>query len=431
MVASLMFFAGAYGFCARDQEWFPTRNVLAAKRAWNEWRERESDEPPRFCFRVWDREKGNAALSNPVVTATPAAYPGVNIMTGVDGHENLFVRLAAMDGKTLHQWRISMLELWPNPTHAAPPQSKSETHLHGIVLLESGDIVFNFENFGLIRLDPCGKVVWRLPYVTHHSVHLDDDGTLWVNGQKFHDKPDPRFPNYRPVFVEPTILQVRQDGTLKQEISVFELLQQAGYPGLLYLTTQSDSTEVGDDTLHLNDVEPFPRTLAPGVFQRGDVMISLRNSSTVLVFELATQKIKFIRTGQFIRQHDPDFVDGNTISVFDNGTTASDAEWYDDPTTRHTRIVMVNAATNESRVYYQAKDFFTGIMGKHQWLPNGNLLITSPMQGRAFEVDPQGQVVWDYLNMVNGKYLGLMEEVRRYPPAMADAVVARAARCPR
>ena len=50
-------------------------------------------------------------------------------------------------------------------------------------------------------------------------------------------------------------------------------------------------------------------------------MISLRNVSTVLVFDPDDLKIRYSITGRFVRQHDPDFVDNNTISVFDNART--------------------------------------------------------------------------------------------------------------
>ena len=60
--------------------------------------------------------------------------------------------------------------------------------------------------------------------------------------------------------------------------------------------------------------------------------------------------------------------------------------------------------------------FYTDIMGKHQWLPNGNLLITESRQGRAFEINPQGEVVWEYMNYVDRRVVDLVEEVQRLPP---------------
>jgi hypothetical protein len=60
--------------------------------------------------------------------------------------------------------------------------------------------------------------------------------------------------------------------------------------------------------------------------------------------------------------------------------------------------------------------FYTGIMGKHQWLPNGNTLITESVKGRAFEIDPEGKLVWEYFIVVDDGRLALLTEAHRLPP---------------
>ena len=54
-------------------------------------------------------------------------------------------------------------------------------------------------------------------------------------------------------------------------------------------------------------------------------------------------------------------------------------------------------------------------MGKHQWLKNGNLLITEGSEGRAFEINKNGNIVWEYINLVEDGYIGIVEEVQRLP----------------
>jgi hypothetical protein len=60
-------------------------------------------------------------------------------------------------------------------------------------------------------------------------------------------------------------------------------------------------------------------------------------------------------------------------------------------------------------------------MGKHQWLPNGNLLITESVEGRAFEIDPDGALVWEYFNIVDRGRLALLTEAHRLPSIFTDA----------
>ena len=90
----------------------------------------------------------------------------------------------------------------------ALPKERPGTHIHGAVVLDDGDIVYNYEYLGLVRLDLCGDVVWRLPYRTHHSIHQDDEGDLWVSAHIHRVSKDARYSNHRPEFIEPVILEV-------------------------------------------------------------------------------------------------------------------------------------------------------------------------------------------------------------------------------
>jgi hypothetical protein len=232
----------------------------------------------------------------------------------------------------------------------------------------------------------------------------------------------PALPNYAPPFEDYTVVEVSAEGQVLTEISVFDLLDRNGLSGLLYMSTLDHSSlQVSGDTLHLNDVETFPAALAPGVFEVGDIMISLRNISTVLVFNPRTLKVTFVSTGRVLRQHDPDFIDGNTIAVFDN---------Y--PRDRaYSRIVTMSAVDpmQEVRVRFEgsrAQPFRTFKMGKHQYLPDGNVLVVESVNGRVMEIDRAGRIVWQYVNLVKDGVAGLIADAIRLPPTMDEAFFARA-----
>ena len=63
----------------------------------------------------------------------------------------------------------------------------------------------------------------------------------------------------------------------------------------------------------------------------------------------------------------------------------------------YSRIVRITPFTNQVEVAFdgRANDFYTRIRGNHQFTAPGNLLVASTQQGRAFEVDPDGQVVFE------------------------------------
>lgn len=417
-VASALFLAFSYGMLAGLCRWFPSGLYDDALAGWQSLR--DNGDAATTWYRKTLRQPGPPAIQNP-----GGAHPGWNLVTEIDANE-LCVRLIDLDGTELRHWALDWFQLWPDATHIPDrlrPRSQPGTHINGATLLPEGDLVCNFEHLGLVRVDWQGKVVWRLPYQTHHSVWRAEDGRLWVCGQREHTEPSPRLPNLRPPFVEDTILVVHPSGRIEREWSVLDLLLQNGRQGLLAMSNRDDFDSSGSgDITHLNHVEPFPTRLRPGYFQPGDVLVSLRNIHTVLVFDSATGQIKLQSTGQFVRQHDPHFVDGNHLSVFDNNTAAPDLPQPQDLTQRkgraQSRIAILHGPSLQVQTWFAGtaeQPFYTPILGRHQWLPNGNLLITDSCAGRAFELNRNRQVVWWYINYTGPQEIGAVEQVERVP----------------
>lgn len=342
--------------------------------------------------------------------------PGLTKIVSVEGNFGLAVKILDGKGNIIQQWDIEWHDIWPeNPSHLTEdeiPKSRPGTHIHGAEILKNGDLVFNFEHLALVRIDPCGNVVWRLPFRTHHSIFVDESENLWVSAQLNHNHALSRYPFIKPPFIEPIILKISPDGHILKQKSVFDLLIANGHESALYATSiDNEMPIVTGDTLHLNDVEVFPSSLNSGTFSPGDIMISLRNINTIMVFDSEWQ-LKYRLTGEFIRQHDPDFIDGNTISVFDNRNISplgNDSK---------SRILVYSSDTGASRIAFEGTKqtpFFTNIMGKHQWLSNGNLLLSESRYGRALEITNEGNVVWEYYNLVEPGWLGILEEAERLP----------------
>jgi hypothetical protein len=142
--------------------------------------------------------------------------------------------------------------------------------------------------------------------------------------------------------------------------------------------------------------------------------VSLRNVNTVFVFNSNTGKIKYIDTGMFVNQHDADFIDGNRFSVFDNNNRKGKGNEAE----RDSRIVIVSPEESKLTVYFEGSPetpFYSKIMGNHQWLENGNLLVTESMRGRAFELDKSGKIVWQYMNYTGDGVVSVLQQVTRYP----------------
>jgi len=334
---------------------------------------------------------------------------GLNLITEMGPDKTLLAKVMDMEGKVLKQWNLDCFELWDNFDHIARdsrPKWRPGTVIHGAVLLSDGSLVFNHSDVGLSCIDKDDQLIWQLPYFTHHSVHLHDDSTLWVCGRKYLDQID-GFENDEPSKWAFSIIQLNLKGEILNEWLVNDWLEEGGYRGIIDLLTIPG--EVPYD-FHLNDVEPVPDSLTGPVFKAGDVLVSLRNVNTVFLYNIQDHEIRHMWVGQFVRQHDPDFLDSARISIFDNKNAAKPKG------AGASRIVTFDLLNDSLVVAFEGNEqlcFVTSQGGKHQWLANGNLLLSETRRGRGIEVDNAGNLVWEYINFTGEDEIGFVMEVQR------------------
>jgi hypothetical protein len=411
---------------AADRKWPPYRSVATTKAELvNLWRSARGriDEP---YVKTGQRR-------TVVIHRRDAMAPGMTMISGVGPAGSLFVKLVDAEGQALHAWDIDWFRLWPDARHVPDnlkPKQRPGTGIHGMLLSANGDLTFNFDGLGLMQLDICGRPKWRLPRLTSHSLYRDAAGDFWTFDFVERKQPLPDRPNLGPPFFEFTVLKVSPQGRVLREIPVTDLLLRNGYQGMLYESAVSGDTRMNGDTLHLNSVELFPANLKSGLFKAGDVMMSFRNTNSIVVFDPGTLKVRKVIFGPFVRQHDPHFVDGSTITVFDNNNVGAGAP------RASSRVVAYSVSDGTSKVLFEgtpAHPFYTYSLGKQYTLANGDLLLTEAQSGRVLEVSPGGEVVWEYFNHVKPGILAQVSDAQRITPAYmsADRLKALAANCPR
>ena len=408
----LVFFSVLYGMAAREFEWFPyqqlkdvgkqLQQLFAGNRA--------------FFWYYQTTEKQQSVVRFESDGSAASVAPGLTKLVMVEGDGGLAVLVVDAAGAEVQSWRFDWWDVFPDaPSYLTSdeiPKSRPGTHLHGAEILPNGDLVFNFEHLAMVRMNPCGEVVWTLNYRTHHSLFIDHEGNIWASGQRNHSTQLPNYPFIKPPFIEPTVVKISPQGEMLLEKSVFELLTDNNLPGALYLTTAENFWPyVTGDSLHLNDVEVFQPSMTAGYFQPGDVMISLRNMNAVLIFD-ANWQLKYQYANEVVRQHDPDFIDGYRFSVFDNHNVGNPKHHQ-----VASRLLIHDTRDQSTDVAFSGVEpaFFTHILGKHQWLDNGNLLLTEGKSGRALEVSPAGAPVWEYNNIIEPGWTAIMEEAERLP----------------
>jgi hypothetical protein len=136
------------------------------------------------------------------------------------------------------------------------------------------------------------------------------------------------------------------------------------------------------------------------LFAAGDLLVSMRFLNLVMVFAPDTGLVKWSAAGVFTEQHDPDFIGGGWISVYDNRTDLT----VDGSRFGGSRLVAIQPHTGAWRQIYPRPDqasgherrFHSHQGGKAQLLPDGHWLITEPSGGRVFEIDASGRTVWEW-----------------------------------
>jgi len=129
-------------------------------------------------------------------------------------------------------------------------------------------------------------------------------------------------------------------------------------------------------------------------------LISLRNINYVGVLDPDTLDLKWGQHGPWKRQHDPDFTAEGWIDIYNNNVGRAQSD-----------ILSVNPESGEVTRSFNSSDnkFASSIQGKQQKLPNGNYLITVPLEGRVVELNSANELVFEYNNIIrdglNGRTL--------------------------
>jgi hypothetical protein len=421
-LTAILLLVFGYGVAVGVYKWFPYKLIaegVSAASDWTDNAEQYARIKPGKHLRPRHREGSGVSRHEPGRTDD-----GVTLLSGMWG-EALGIRLVSMKGELLHEWTVSFNAIWPQAEHLSLQPHDWDTNIHGMWAQPNGDIIFNFEHAGLVSINACSEVNWKLPIGTHHVVHPAENGNIWVADGKLHTERDKRFPWLRAPFYEELMVELTPDGEIVNSISLLDIFYNSGYEALLVDPAEHKGLDndgwrgtvitIREDITHLNDIEILRSEIAEAFpqFEAGDMMLSLRNLDLIIVVDGKTELIKWSMTGPWLFQHDPDFLPDGKIMLFDNR-----ARQQGKIGTNGSRILTVDPVSRDLQVVYQGNDediFFSSQMGKQQLLENGNILIADPDGGRAFEVDSDGEIVWEYINHWSAEQVAVITQAMRLP----------------
>jgi hypothetical protein len=323
---------------------------------------------------------------------------GLNFYTSGHGPEAI---LMDMDGNEIHRWRHDFDEVWPGRSSKRQTQWWRRAHL-----FENGAVLVMYADWGLVKLDRNSNLIWANPIAAHHDFDVTEDGEIFVLSREAGLVP--RVNRGEPI-LEDFISVLDPDGKEKRRISLIEAFDKSEFKKIWV-----DAKSWRGDIFHTNSLVVLDGRLAPRVpaFRKGNVLTSMLRLDAIAVVDLEQPKVAWALQHDFKRQHDPQPLKNGNLLVFDNaGRPGRSSVMEIDPVTRE--VIWLYRGTPE-------RPFYSFTCGTSERLPNENTLIVESDQGRAFEVTPEHEIVWEFHNPhragENDEFIATLFDLERLPP---------------
>jgi hypothetical protein len=308
--------------------------------------------------------------------------------------------LMDMDGNTLHKWTCRLEDAFPGA--AAPDVPGFSEHWTAARLLPDGCVLGVFGGIGLVKLDSRSQIVWTHKGGEHSDLAVADDGNIFVLGSQEHRV---NWVNQGEPIVEDYVLVLNELGSVVRSVPLLSAVSKSDYSNVIKTSHMPRYHQI----LRANSIDVLDGSMADRIpsFSEGNVLVSLRGINTLAVIDMEARVITWALFGMWHGQLDSELLpDGNVLVMEHRG---------DDPGVVEIDPVTMELEWSYGRDSSSALDDRWG--GKAQRLSNGNTLISESGRARAFEITPDGEIVWEYVNTVAGGGLAMPFELTRIDPS--------------
>ena len=331
-----------------------------------------------------------------------AVQPGLNLYSS--GHA-LSAYLMDARGKVLHEWHSEIEEVWADYPRDSRRRYSRSIWWRRVHLLPDGALLAIVEGVGIMKLDAQSEVMWAVANGAHHDLSVTAEGEIWVltREPRVVSRVHPR----RPV-LEDFLTILDAGGNQKRNISLLESILRSDESLL-----KSSKRQAGD-MMHTNTVHILDGSIADRLpaFERGNVLLSMNAMGLIAVLDVERETLVWVHQRPPQGQHDPHILDNGNLLFFDNREEAGDSVVREVDPTDWRQIWQYAGSPQEP--------FYSRFCGSAQRLANGNTLITESDAGRAFEVDEEGRIVWEFFNPhrtgTSKDLIAAIAEMERLPP---------------
>lgn len=284
-------------------------------------------------------------------------------------------------------------------------RNNSRSLLRHPQLTSDGGLLFKHTT-PLRKIDACSGLIFQITKdLFHHSLEEDIDGNIWIPAHTYPQRlPSEKIGRNLPHnegYLDDSIVKISPEGEILYENSVSQIFIDNELEYLLF--SMRDKFFVRDP-IHLNDIQPVD--FDSQYWKKGDVFLSLRNQSMVLLYRPTTNKIIWKGTGKFFHQHDVNILDDHRIYVFNNNLK----DFYEgDIVDGHNQVLIYNFKTNKYSSYLAESlienDVRTPYQGRNKILPNGDLFLEETDYARTLYINADGSLRWSHLNRADDGFV--------------------------
>ncbi len=314
------------------------------------------------------------------------ACSGLNLYISGHGPEAI---LMDMEGNVLHKWTCPVHDILN--CDASAVKSPEKYFFRRAEAFDNGDIIAIVMNIGLVKMNWESEILWVFLKDCHHDFHVDDEGKIYVLTRETGIIPE--FGDEK-IYTE-FITVLTSTGKETRKIALWDCFENSFFaPVLRKIETADTSPRLESveltEIFHTNtlDILDGRHEKTDPIFKKGNALISSRNAHMIAIVDLTDEKVIWGLSDMWRYQHDPDLLDNGNILIFDN-------EGYE----QRTRILEFDPLSQEVVWHYDGgpdKHFYSKFCGSNQRLHNRNTLISDSMNGRALEVTPDKQIVWEF-----------------------------------
>jgi len=282
--------------------------------------------------------------------------------------------------KVIHKWVFdektfnNLLDIYCGTRFFHPILLKNQT----LIFSNIGKDYKTSDNW-LIKVDSNSRVQWiNKDFFFHHSIEKEDEKAIWTCIKIDAPLPAIQLPlNYSLSTFGDAIAKVDiQTGKVLFKKTLLSIIQENKLDEILFSGT------IEDDLIHLNDIQPA--LYKTKYWEKGDLLISLRHKSTILLYRPSTNKILWHKTGPWLNQHDCDFYGESKITLFGNDVVryARGDDFINGTSNQYVFDFATNDVTKPYDKLFADYQIKTKTQGRSDILPNDDIFIDETKYGR-------------------------------------------------